>query len=285
MNRKTFISMMIVIFALISTAVVAGATSAHRVLTSVPEAPGDPGKGAGTSPMVAAGSGITYQGRLNNSGNPANGQYDFVFKLYDALSGGNLVAPAITVTNQTVTDGLFTTPLDFGAGAFNGAARWLDIATRPAGNGSYTALTPRQPLSAAPYALSLMPGAAITSTLSALLITLSNTVGAGLYAQSATNNGVTGIANSLGGNGVYAENTGGGYALTARNNSTDPIAASIFAQNTATAGGTAIYGQSYGYGVVGYSFGSGSNSAGVYGFSSGNGVEGHSNSLGGNGVY
>ena len=281
MNGKTLISITLVILGLMCTAVVAGASSNPLDPHSDPAVP----QGAGDSPMVAAGSGFTYQGRLNNSGNPANGQYDFVFKLYDALSAGNLAAPAITVTNQTVTDGLFTTPLDFGAGAFNGAARWLDIATRPAGNGSYTPLTPRQPLSAAPYALSLMPGASITSTLSAPLITLSNTVGAGIYAQSATNNAVTGIANSLYGNGVYAENLAGGYALTARNNSTDPTVGAIFAQNTVTTGGTAVYGQSYGYGLVGYSFGSGPDAAGVYGFGNNNGVEGHSSSSTASGVY
>ena len=43
---------------------------------------------------------------------------------------------------------------DFGGNAFNGADRFLQIAVRcPVGSGSYTTLTPRQPLTAAPYAL------------------------------------------------------------------------------------------------------------------------------------
>src|SRR6476619_5607983 len=172
MNRRAFIPLLIVIFTVMSTAVVAGAASDPRVLHSVPTAPGNPSKSAGDSPMVATGSGFTYQGRLNNGGNPANGQYDFTFNLYDAVSGGNLIAGPVTVSGLAVTDGLFTVSLDFGAGAFSGDARWLDIAVRPAGNGSYTPLAPRQPLSAAPYALSLMPGASITSTLAAPLVTL-----------------------------------------------------------------------------------------------------------------
>jgi hypothetical protein len=55
-------------------------------------------------------------------------------------------------------NGLFTVVIDFGGGAFNGAARWLEIGVRcPAGSGSYTTLSPRQALRAAPYALAL-PG-------------------------------------------------------------------------------------------------------------------------------
>ncbi len=50
-------------------------------------------------------------------------------------------------------DGYFTTTLDFGSGAFTGNARWLQIAVRPAGQGSYTILTPRHELTPTPYSL------------------------------------------------------------------------------------------------------------------------------------
>ena len=259
MNRRAFIPLLIVIFTVMSTALVAGAASDPRVLHSVPTAPGNPVKGAGNSPMAATGSGFTYQGRLNNGGNPANGQYDFTFNLYDAVSGGNLIAGPVTVSGLAVTDGLFTVSLDFGAGAFSGDARWLDIAVRPAGNGSYTPLAPRQPLSAAPYALSLMPGASITSTLTAPLITLSNTLGAGIYSQSSTNNGVTGISKSSIASGVYGENFSSGYGVAARNNSTNPYTAAIYGENVLT--GTGVYGTGGAYGVIGIS-----DNTGIYGY-------------------
>jgi hypothetical protein len=56
--------------------------------------------------------------------------------------------------NVTITEGSFTVLLDFGATAFNGDARWLQIAVRsPAGSGVFTTLSPRQELTATPYAL------------------------------------------------------------------------------------------------------------------------------------
>jgi hypothetical protein len=56
-----------------------------------------------------------------------------------------------------VTNGLFTAQIDFGADAFQGDARWLQIGVKCAGDASYVTLSPRQPLAPAPYALAL-PG-------------------------------------------------------------------------------------------------------------------------------
>jgi len=111
---------------------------------------------AGT--QAALGTAFTYQGRLTDGDDLANGTYDFEFKLYNAASGGSQVGSTITKGDVTVTDGLFTVELDFGSGAFTGDARWLEIGVRPGSStGAYTTLTPRQPLTPAPYALAL-PG-------------------------------------------------------------------------------------------------------------------------------
>ncbi len=99
------------------------------------------------------GTAFTYQGRLNDGGNPVNGSYDLRFTMYDATNGGNITGGPLTNSAVGITNGLFTLVLDFGA-AFDGNARWLEIGVRPTGSvGAFTTLSPRQPLTAAPYAL------------------------------------------------------------------------------------------------------------------------------------
>ena len=72
---------------------------------------------------VPLGTGFTYQGQLKEGSLPADGEYDFVFKLFDAPSGPGQVGSDFPVDNWTVTNGLFTVALDFGVDAVNGQAR------------------------------------------------------------------------------------------------------------------------------------------------------------------
>ena len=81
------------------------------------------------APLAPVGSGITYEGRLTDSlGNPANGAYDFTFKLFDSAVGGVQFGSTVTVTNETVTGGIFDVTLNFGTSQFFGDARWLETA-------------------------------------------------------------------------------------------------------------------------------------------------------------
>lgn len=99
------------------------------------------------------GTGFTYQGQLNSDGSPYSGSCDFLFGLYDAAMMGTSVGE-LTVTSVSVSEGMFTTQLDFGSDKFTGDNRWLEIWVRcPAGSGTYQVLLPRQPLTASPYAL------------------------------------------------------------------------------------------------------------------------------------
>jgi hypothetical protein len=117
--------------------------------------------------IVAApvGTAITYQGCLNSAGQPANGNYDLRFTLYDAASGGGQVGSPVTIAPVSITNtnGCFTVLLDFGA-VFNGAACWLEIGVRTNGSSSqYTILSTRQPLTPSPYAL-YAPSAGLAAT-------------------------------------------------------------------------------------------------------------------------
>jgi hypothetical protein len=146
------------------------------------------------STLFAQGTAFTYQGRLNDGGNPAGGIYDLRFTLYDAASVGTQQGGTVDVPDAPVTNGLFTVTLDFGGGVFTGAARWLDIAVRPGASvGTFTNLVPRQKLTPTPYAITAgnLNGALSSANLS------------GTYANAVTlNNG----ANSFSGNGAGLNN-------------------------------------------------------------------------------
>ena len=109
------------------------------------------------SRVFAQGSAFTYQGRLQDGGTLANGNYDFQFTLWDAFSAGTQQPQPgpITVTRSglQVANGVFTTQLDFGGNAFPGANRFLEISVRLAGGGSFTVLSPRQQITGTPYAI------------------------------------------------------------------------------------------------------------------------------------
>ncbi len=187
--------------------------------------------------QAALGSAFTYQGRLLDGALPANGQYDMAFRLYTAVSGGAIVGSTITKDNLAVTNGLFTVDLDFGSNVFSGTALWLQVYIRPGDStGSYQTLSPRTALNAAPSALTLMPGAAISRDFSGATLKVYNGYPSGSYAItksaiygvtssgsaiigiSETGRGVVGVSETS--FGVYAHSTGTGrnqVALRASN--------------------------------------------------------------------
>ena len=104
--------------------------------------------------QTAVGTAFTYQGRLTDAGSTANGIYDFQFTLYDAPSAGSPVGGLVSQEEVAVSGGVFTVLVDFGAAAFTGEARWLEVAVRPGvSGGAYATIAPRQRLSPTPYAI------------------------------------------------------------------------------------------------------------------------------------
>ena len=96
---------------------------------------------------------FSYQGRLTDGGTAANGNYDLQFALFDSVSGGAQIGATQTIPNVPVSAGIFTVPLDFGATAFPGAPRFLEISARLAGGPSFITLSPRQQITSTPYAI------------------------------------------------------------------------------------------------------------------------------------
>jgi hypothetical protein len=95
-----------------------------------------PDSQGGPSVQAATGTAFTYQGQLKKDGSPVNGTCDFQFSLWDAAGsgsppiGGNPIGITQTAT-ISVTNGLFTAQIDFGADAFQGDARWLAPTSLP----------------------------------------------------------------------------------------------------------------------------------------------------------
>ena len=106
---------------------------------------------AGALHLYGQGTAFTYQGQLLDKGQPAHGSYDLTFTAFKA-STGNSVEGALTNTGVAVSNGLFTTMLDFG-GVPDGRLFWLELGVRSNGVGSFTTVSPRQAVTPTPYAL------------------------------------------------------------------------------------------------------------------------------------
>jgi hypothetical protein len=122
---------------------------------------------------VARGQGttFTYQGHLHALGGPADGWFDFQATVFDAETNGLQVGGIWHVDGVSVTRGLVTLTMDFGPDVFTGTNRWLEISVRTNGGASLEVLSPRQQVSATPYALTAgklagaMPASQLTGAL------------------------------------------------------------------------------------------------------------------------
>ncbi|MDH7502211.1 MAG: hypothetical protein QHJ82_05780 [Verrucomicrobiota bacterium] len=132
------------------------------------------------------GTSFTYQGKLTDGG---------------VATGGPITNSAIFVTN-----GMFTTILDFGPGTFTGDARWLEIAVRTNGASMFTVLSPRQPMTPVPYAL-FSPVSGTAATASSLSGTLGPHQLAGPYTNAvAFTHPANNVAGSFSGDGAGLNN-------------------------------------------------------------------------------
>lgn len=156
------------------------------------------------NPVFAQGTAFTYQGLLSGSNSPVTGSFDLTFTVYDSSNlPVNIIAGPKTNSATSVSNGLFTVVLDFGAGAFNGSARWLEIGVRTNGSGLFSVLAPRQQLTATPYAI--------------FANTASNLVGNIPAAQ------VTGAVLSIGANAPLSVTSGQNPVVSLSGNITVPV--------------------------------------------------------------
>jgi len=223
---------------------------------------------------------ITYQGKLTNAaGSPLTGTYSVKFSLYQASSGGTALASS--TQSVTSTNGLFTTPIAFSPGFFDGRALWLGIQV-----GTDPEMTPRQEIRPVPYALSLRPGALITAdgNENGIRVNKSDTGGEGFlaYGEGASSNGFYAIMKGINSNGVLTVLYGsGGAGLSAVTHGTNSPGVSshtwssgshAFSATTEAAGSDGLAARTSGSGSYGVDARTtGTNSWGVYAETSGSG--------------
>ncbi len=111
------------------------------------------------SAINAQTSAFSYQGRLTDGANPANGNFQMQFKLFDALSGGAQQGSTLNDVSVAVADGVFSVKIDFGSAVFAGANRWIEVAVRRNSAESYVLLTPREQITSSPYSLRTLSAA------------------------------------------------------------------------------------------------------------------------------
>jgi hypothetical protein len=122
---------------------------------------------------------FTYQGQLNDNGAPANGNYDMQFKLYDALTAGNQIGSTLTQPSVQATNGAFTAQLDFGAPAFPGGTRFLEVRVRKAGTTAAYTVQPRTQITSTPYAIRALSAASADASAAGTISATSIATGAG----------------------------------------------------------------------------------------------------------
>ncbi len=240
--------------------------------------------------QVALGPEFTYHGQLRRSGVAVNDICNIGFSLYDAALGGTQIGTTQTIAGVSVSNGLFVVPVnasnEFGANAFNGQERWLQIAVQCTGDSSPVPLT-RELLTAVPYAQHSLNDWALagnagttsnnflgTTDSMSLTIGVSNTAALRIYPNSTSPdliggsqvNTVTAVAEgvTIGGGGAFNfPNTASGNFATigggAGNSASGPLATVVGGSNNTASGPFSTVSGADNHAAGSYSFAAGRN--------------------------
>lgn len=116
--------------------------------------------GVAAGETQAQSTSFNYRGQLQQGGQPASGNFDLRFRAYSVLTGGSPVATAACADNVAVSNGQFSTTIDFGGTILATSGQlYLEIDVRSdagqtCGSGAgYVTLAPRQLLTPSPRAV------------------------------------------------------------------------------------------------------------------------------------
>ena len=100
----------------------------------------------GMGAALAHADSFSYHGTLQDAGRPANGRYDLQLTLYSKQSGGTQLAGPVTLSGVTVSNGNFSTNVDFGPQTAMTSEGWVDVKVSPAGGNAFVSLDNRSPV-------------------------------------------------------------------------------------------------------------------------------------------
>lgn len=178
--------------------------------------------GGPQSPQAVTGSAFTYQGRLIKNGQPVSDTCALSLSLWDSVSGGSFLN-SNTFNTVSISNGLFTVQLDYGANTFNGDERWIETAVKCTGDANYITLSPRTKLTAAPYAIYALNSWALngnsgtngngfigTTDNVGLVIGVNNSPALRIYPQPQSPNLIGGYSGNSFSNTLYGQTIAGG---------------------------------------------------------------------------
>ena len=235
------------------------------------------------------GTAFSYQGKLTVGGVPANGNYDLQFALFDNLSGGTQIGSTLSRSNTVVSNGVFTVQLDYGANAFPGEDRFLDISVRPTGVGTFTTLAPRQQISSTPYAIRSITSGQADSATTATNATQLGGVAANQYVLTGDSR-LSDARAPTAGSGNYIQNTnteqpGANFNISGNGTASGTLSANVVNATTQyNVDGQRVLNASTGNGSVFLGFSAGSASTAgvfnsVFGTNAGQATTGEGNSF------
>jgi hypothetical protein len=269
-----------------TTSLVAALSATLALLLSA--AASSPAAADPSAPRADLTHSIGYQGVVTDAqGAPLEGPVDLVFQLWSEADEGYQLGTDIARPGVDVAEGVFSTQIDIPRLGFDGRALWLRVQV----DGEW--LQPRQPLLAAPYALTLVPGAFIMGDQESPVLDVMNETGAAIRARGILTGvlgaGQTGLS-GIGDVGVRGEGlvglrgvSGAGTGVEGEGDTAGVAGSSV--------GGPGVSGESQlGDGVFGASQGgfsagvAGRGATGVFGFGALTGVSGFSPAQDGLGV-
>jgi hypothetical protein len=288
-TKRTLLLVISGIFFIYSTG---GSVTAQQMQTDDNQASG------AESVAAVVGSRIFYQGMLKQNDQPVNGVKNLTFKMFTDEACTTQIGDDMVINDVSVENGLFQVYLDPSPNPFNGQALWLNVIVGTSDLGGCQEILP------VPYALSLRPGAYITSSSTGAIFRADNKGSgsgvfgsspdgsAGVWGHSDNHNGVLG-SGQIGVYGYTFEETGKGVMGWNKSETGDAIGVLGLTDSTHGYAGYFVNRANEGYTTGIYAKTNSTSASAIYGWayttdpasSDATGVRGLTNAASGKGVY